>query len=193
MTQQQNDLRAELYHKYLAALPAAPFEGQLMPYEWGQLPKPLHMGWMVYDQMFQEFSTEIANALNQLTNHLHRLRAWDLVLPSLNDDETMEALDEFIEPIATVALSLPMAFGQSSFLQLRISATKPTRRCPAFNGWTICRAIRILGSRKRRSAAISGRPILAAGTRFKKSSRATLRRRRFIFGTVTIIGLHRAC
>jgi hypothetical protein len=107
MTQQQNDLRAELYHKYLAALPAAPFEGQLMPYEWGQLPKPLHMGWMVYDQMFQEFSTEIANALNQLTNHLHRLRAWDLVLPSLNDDETMEALDEFIEPIATVALSLP--------------------------------------------------------------------------------------
>jgi hypothetical protein len=59
--------------------------------------------------MFQEYSIEIANVLNQLTKHLQRLRAWDLVLPSLNDDEIMEALDEFIEPVATVALSLPYA------------------------------------------------------------------------------------
>jgi hypothetical protein len=76
MTQQQNDLRAKLYHKYLAAQSAAPFEGKIMPYGWGELPKPLHFTWMAYDQMFQEFSIEIANALNQLTNHLHRLRAW---------------------------------------------------------------------------------------------------------------------
>jgi hypothetical protein len=105
--QQQNDLRAELYHKYLAALSAAPFEGQIMPYEWSQLPNSLHPAWIAYHQMFQEYSSEIANAVNQLTNYLHRLRAWDLVLPSLIDDETMEALVEFIEPIATVALSLP--------------------------------------------------------------------------------------
>jgi hypothetical protein len=107
MTQQQNDLRAKLYHKYLAAQSAAPFEGKIMPYGWGELPKPLHFTWMAYDQMFQEFSIEIANALNQLTNHLHRLRAWDLVLPSLNDDERMEALIEFIDSTATVALLLP--------------------------------------------------------------------------------------
>src|ERR1700730_1021219 len=58
MTQQQNDLRAALYHKYLPAPSAAPFEPQIMPYEWSQLPNSLHPTWMAYHQMFQEYSCD---------------------------------------------------------------------------------------------------------------------------------------
>ncbi|WP_029081818.1 hypothetical protein [Bradyrhizobium sp. th.b2] len=109
MSDEQDDLRAELYGKYLAALPQVPVEGRMMPYEWGRLPKSLPFPWVIYGQMFTEYAIEIANAVNNLTNHLARIRAWDLVMPSLNDDDRMEALLEFIQPIATDALSLPYA------------------------------------------------------------------------------------
>ena len=140
--QQQNDLRAELYHKYLAALSAAPFKGQIMPYEWSQLPQSLHFTWMAYQQMFQEFSIEIANALNQLTKHLYRLRAWDLVLPSLNDDEMMEALDEFIEPIAIIALSLPYTICLRFIVAITHLCRQANQALPGSNGWIICGATR---------------------------------------------------
>ena len=115
MSRDQDDLRAELYGKYLAALPSVPFEGALMPYDWGGLPKSVPGSWLIYHQMFTEYSMEIANAVNDLTKHLRRLRAWDLVLPSLNEDGKMEALDEFIRTIATDALSLPYAI-RSQFI-----------------------------------------------------------------------------
>ena len=104
----QPDIRPRLYADYLAALQTVPFTGRTMPYHWGQLPKSMSSPWMlIYSQMFEEFSMEIANAVNQLTNYVQRLKAWDKVLAPLSDDEKMEALVEFIEPIATLALSLP--------------------------------------------------------------------------------------
>jgi hypothetical protein len=129
---QQNIVRAELYRRYLAALPGAPFEGQITPYKWGQLPKSLSPMWLPYDQMFQEFSIEIANALNQLTKHVHRLRAWDSVLLSISDDEAMEALDEFIEPIATVALSLPYAVRSRFIFAVAHLCHQANRAWPGF-------------------------------------------------------------
>jgi hypothetical protein len=99
----------ELYERYLKTLPAVPFKGRVMPYDWGQLPASLHFDWMAYGEMFREYSIEIANSLNQLTDYVHRLRAWDLALAGSDDDQKMEALHEFIDPISTTALNLPYA------------------------------------------------------------------------------------
>jgi hypothetical protein len=98
----------ELYRQYLAASEATPWDGQMMPYDWGQLPKSLNFGWAAYGMMFDEFSREIANGINTLSGYVHRLKAWNAVISSMGDDqELMDATHEFIEPIATISLTLP--------------------------------------------------------------------------------------
>jgi hypothetical protein len=97
----------ELYRRYLATVEATTFDGQLVAYGWGNLPGPLNVMWMPYREMFDEFSREIANSLNDLTNYTHRLKAWNLVVSSMTDREKMTAAHEFIDPVATIALVLP--------------------------------------------------------------------------------------
>ena len=99
----------ELYRRYLAARSPNAFRGQFVSYGWGQLPFSLHMDWLPYSQMFQEYANEIANIINQLTRYLNRLDCWHRALAGASDDEKMEALVEFIEPVAEGALSLPYA------------------------------------------------------------------------------------
>lgn len=62
---------------------------------------------MPYHLMFQEFSREITNSVNQLVSYTHRVKAWSVVLSDLSEQTTFEVLNEFIEPMATVALNLP--------------------------------------------------------------------------------------
>jgi len=81
----------------------------MMPYGRIRLPKTLHMSWMAYADMAHEFSREIANTLNQLTDYTHRLQAWSTLLPSMVDRDKIDATHEFIEPIAILALNLPAA------------------------------------------------------------------------------------
>ena len=62
---------------------------------------------MPYRDMFDEFSREIANSLNKLTDYTNRLKAWGLVIASMTDQEKMDAAHEFIDPLATIGLNLP--------------------------------------------------------------------------------------
>ncbi len=98
-----------LYKAYRAALDAAPVGGEFMPYRWWTLPKPLSAAWMAYSQMLGEYATELANIINDLTNHVHRLRAWDTVLVGLDDAHKHEVSHEFIDTLGTVALGQPYA------------------------------------------------------------------------------------
>jgi hypothetical protein len=97
----------ELYRQYLAASETTASEGKVMPYEWGRLPKSLSISWMAYRQMFDEFSREIANSINQLTDYAHRLKNWSAVISSMADQEKVDAAREFIDPLAIVGLTLP--------------------------------------------------------------------------------------
>jgi len=97
------------FESYRTALDATPVGGTFMPYRWWTLPGPLDAAWMAYDQMLGEFATELANIINQLTNHVHRLRAWDEVLAGLDDHGRHEASHEFIDTLGTVGLGLPYA------------------------------------------------------------------------------------
>jgi hypothetical protein len=75
----------EIYERYLAALKATPPAGRMMPYDWSRLPNSLSFTWMPYRLMFDEFSREIANSVNELTNHVHRLRAWSAVISTITE------------------------------------------------------------------------------------------------------------
>lgn len=72
-------MSGELYTKYLAALDATAFDGRYVTHEPDGLPKSLHITWMAYRDMLEEFSREISNSLNDLTNYTHRLKAWGTV------------------------------------------------------------------------------------------------------------------
>lgn len=104
---EQQALRLKLYQAFLAARDAAPMDGAFMPYNWTTLPDPISGLWLPYTQMLDEFARELANAVNRLTHQVHQLRAWSHVVQPLSDDEKMEATHEFIETLATAAVSSP--------------------------------------------------------------------------------------
>lgn len=104
---EQSRLALRLYAAYREIRDGLPVAGKFMPYGWRNLPNPLGAIWMAYSQMLDEFSSELANIVNDLTNHVHRLQAWATVVPTLSDDEKMEATHEFIDVLATNAVNLP--------------------------------------------------------------------------------------
>ena len=77
-----------------------------MPYGWGGLPSSLPAEWMVYSEMFNEFSREIANSINELTRYTHQLAAWHEIVSRLSDREKMNVAHEFVNPLGTVAINL---------------------------------------------------------------------------------------
>ncbi|WP_406626406.1 hypothetical protein [Acidovorax sp. SDU_ACID1] len=95
------------YRQYRAALKAVAFTGKYMPYEWGSLPPKLPFSWAAYSGMFQEFSQELANIVNDLTRYTHQLKGWRDLVHAFNDKARMDVAIEFIEPLGTLALNLP--------------------------------------------------------------------------------------
>lgn len=77
-----------------------------MTHEQDRLPDALHVVWMTSRDMLNEFSREISNSLNDLTNYTHRLKAWRMVISALSDQETLDATHELIDPLATPSLTL---------------------------------------------------------------------------------------
>lgn len=98
-----------LYERYQLNFASRPASGRSMPYDWDTLPKSLDARWLAYSQMLSEFSRELANVINDLTSYVPRLEAWSDVVRSLSNDEKLAACREFIDPVATVAVSLPYA------------------------------------------------------------------------------------
>ena len=98
-----------LYTQHRAALDATSADGRWMPYHWWTLPDRLSAAWMPYSQMLDEYASELANIINDLTHHVHRLRAWDAVVATLGDDDKLEASHEFIDMLGTVAMGQPYA------------------------------------------------------------------------------------
>lgn len=108
-------MSGELYKDYLTALDATAFDGRYVTREPDGLPKSLHITWMAYRDMLEEFSREISNSLNDLTNYTHRLKAWSTVISPMSDQEKLDTTHEFIDPLATVSLTLPYVV-QSRFI-----------------------------------------------------------------------------
>ncbi len=104
----------EAYRTYRQALAVQPDFAKYADYEWQTLPDKINASWLLYSLMLSEYSRSLANAVNQLGDYSRRLRAWDTILENYSEDEKLEALFEFVDPIATISLNLPYAI-QSRF------------------------------------------------------------------------------
>jgi hypothetical protein len=123
-----------LYTAYRAALDASEIGGRFMPYNWWALPDPIGIIWLPYAQMLDEFATELANIINNLTHHVHRLRAWAQVVDSLSDHEKLMATHEFIDTLGTVALGMPYTI-KSRFAFATASLCHQANRAKDPTGW----------------------------------------------------------
>lgn len=106
---QHSEALVLLYTKYREELDSTEIGGKWMPYRWWQLPESLSVRWMAYVEMLQEFASELANIINDLTHNVHRLRAWGTTLSPLSNAEKFAATHEFINILGTVALGQPYA------------------------------------------------------------------------------------
>jgi hypothetical protein len=106
----RDQLRAlsDHYSAYLGVIDTVPIVGPFADYGWGNLPDRLSGVWLVYGQMFDEFARELPNTINQLVSKEQRLGAWEIVVADLDPDAFNNVLYEFIEPVATIALNLPV-------------------------------------------------------------------------------------
>ncbi|NLH80292.1 MAG: hypothetical protein GX458_05545 [Phyllobacteriaceae bacterium] len=113
MTDDFKHMRSEklvaFYKRYRAALDATPIGGRMMPYRWWTLPDPIGGTWMAYSQMLDEYASELANIINDITHNVHRLRVWSEIATTLNDDDKLEVSHEFIDILGTVAMGQPYA------------------------------------------------------------------------------------
>lgn len=100
-------LKIDLYRAYIEASLANKFDGRIMPYSWSVLPDPISGHWLAFSSMLDEFSRELANTINDLTNNTHRLSAWANVVEALSDHEKLEATHEFISTLATHTVMMP--------------------------------------------------------------------------------------
>jgi hypothetical protein len=59
-----------------------------------------------------EHPQQIANDLNAVVRHYHQLQAWTQVLPNYTEQERMEIVSEFLEPLGSYLLNAPHFLGQ---------------------------------------------------------------------------------
>ncbi|MCM5553344.1 hypothetical protein [Pleomorphomonas sp. NRK KF1] len=95
------------YEKFINSMTRTDNIGQIVAYDWYILPNPLHGAWMTYSVMLDDFARELANAVNAFTMNVRRLSAWATLLPTLEQRLANEAMHEFVEPLATLALLSP--------------------------------------------------------------------------------------
>jgi hypothetical protein len=109
-----NSFFTEAYRNYREALAIEPDFSRYADYDWQNLPEELNASWLLYSLMLSEYSRSLANMINQLGDYSRRLGAWGKNIEILNETEQLEALFEFVDPIATISLTLPYAI-QSRF------------------------------------------------------------------------------
>ncbi len=122
------------YRQFRKVLKTTPFKGKFMPYNWGKLPNKLPFAWMPYAEMFEEFSREIANTINELTNYTHDLTAWRDVMTPLDDNGRADVLVQFVTPLATLALNLPYVI-RSRFIFATAHLCHQVNRVKAKTTW----------------------------------------------------------
>lgn len=98
----------EAYTKSVAIRRSVTAFGELAPYDWIKSPEQWPLEYMVYSQMLEEHSMELANSVNQLRGFIGKLSAWGDILADSGEDEiNRQIVKEFVDPLATVAINLP--------------------------------------------------------------------------------------
>ena len=105
----EDDQYVGAYSKFRSELRKITPPGELMAYDWLSRPKRIPGIWMIYFEMVEEYSRELANIINQLLTNIERLCAWEKVILEYGEEERFYIVYEFVEPLCTICLNLPYA------------------------------------------------------------------------------------
>jgi hypothetical protein len=108
-TRKESEEAIKLYTAYRHTLDYSEHSDRFMPYRWWNLPDPISTAWMPYISMLEDYASELANIINNLTHDVRRLSSWAKVTASLSDNEKLAVSHEFIDTLGTVALGRPYA------------------------------------------------------------------------------------
>jgi len=93
-----------------------------------------HPASMMIMLMAQEHILTATNTINRLSYDLHSLTAWSKVFQSATEDERMQALYEFVTPIAAHSLSMPYSIKQILVKSVSQLSHQTNRFC--INDWS---------------------------------------------------------
>lgn len=105
----EDDQYIKAYSLFRSELRKISPQGELITYDWLSLPKNIPGQWMVYFEMLDDYSRELANIINQFLIDIEKLSAWDKVLLDYEEDDRFYIVREFVRPICTNCLNLPYA------------------------------------------------------------------------------------
>jgi hypothetical protein len=103
----EDDQYISAYSKFRHELGKVGSVGETMPYGWLSLPNPIPGIWMMYFEMVEEYSRELANVINRFLTDIEKLCAWEKVLLEYGEEDQFHIVYEFIEPLCTICLNLP--------------------------------------------------------------------------------------
>lgn len=115
---QVDDLLAVKFVEYLNTLRNVEAGSPFMPHGWFRAPKTIRpdaefgLQQMTYRELADEAARDLANGINHLINLTVKLEARKKVIAGMEPQEGNEVLHEFVQELATIALALPISWGQ---------------------------------------------------------------------------------
>lgn len=97
----------EIYSKFAEIYRSQKALSKPIKYETNEFEFPGRIEWLAYSFMYEEFTRELTNTINQMHDYMNRLTAWDQIFGDLDDRQKLAITFEFIDPIATLLLNLP--------------------------------------------------------------------------------------
>lgn len=105
----------------------------LAPYKHIDFPNSVPFPAAIFRDMAQEFLREVANELNRLDKYIGELAAWSEIYQDHDEEEQLALMMEFIEPLATIAVSLPATLRSRYIFSL--SHTSHQANMNVLDGW----------------------------------------------------------
>jgi len=103
----EGDQYINAYSQFRSELNQIAPQGELMAYDWLSRPKRIPGVWMIYFEMVEEHSRELANIINLLLTNIEKLCAWEKVILAYGEEEQFYIVEEFVGPLCTICLNLP--------------------------------------------------------------------------------------
>jgi hypothetical protein len=105
----EDDQYIRAYSQFRSELKKNASLGEVMAYHWLPRPKRIPGIWMMYFEMVEEHSRELANVINLFLTNIEKLCAWGKVILEYGEEERSYIVYEFVEPLCTICLNLPYA------------------------------------------------------------------------------------
>jgi hypothetical protein len=105
----ENTQYIEAYTQFRSRLNKFETYGELISYNWlpEKISVPVIGQYLCYVRMLKDSSDELAYTINQFLINIRKLCAWQEIICNYEEQEWLDIMDEFVEPISIICLILP--------------------------------------------------------------------------------------